>query len=325
MDINHILQKFRAQKILVAGDVMVDVYLLGKADRISPEAPVPIVTIEKKEDRPGGAANVALNIKELGAIPILCSVIGNDLAGKNLIRILKKNKIDTSGILSSPKRITTEKTRVLSKNHQLIRYDSEITNDLNEADERNLISKITSLISKEKPVAVIFEDYNKGVLTEKVIHETITLCNSKNIFTAVDPKKKNFFAYKNVSLFKPNLREVREALKDDIEDLSRSNLVSISKSLQKKLLQQITLITLSEHGIFFSTKKGNQIIPAHKRNIADVSGAGDTVIAVATLCLACGIDILESVELANIAGGLVCQHAGVIPITKGMLLAELKK
>lgn len=303
---------------------MLDVYLRGSVNRISPEAPVPVVTIEEKDERLGGAANVALNLKSLGATPILCSVTGNDDAATSLRRILKKNKISDSGILSSKNRITSVKTRVLSRNHQMLRYDAEITSDLPAGDEQWLIKKIAEVITIEKPAALIFEDYNKGVLTEKLIAAVITACRKNKIMTAVDPKKKNFFAYKNIDLFKPNLREIREALNTEINEINQSSLVGVSNELMNRLRNKITLLTLSEFGIFFHTKKESGMLSAHKRDISDVSGAGDTVIAMITLCLASGMPLSEAANLANIAGGLVCEHPGVIPITVEMLQKELK-
>lgn len=314
------LDKFKGKKILVVGDVMLDAYLWGSVDRISPEAPVPIVAIEKKEERLGGAANVALNLKELGAVPLLCSVIGTDDAAKMFTGVLKRNQITDAGIILSAKRITTVKTRVLSKSHQLIRYDSETTTDLNADEEKKLVSAIAKLMDREKPAAVIFEDYNKGVLTGRVIDEVIRMADERKIFTAVDPKKKNFFAYKNVSLFKPNLREIREALHMEPVELNLATLKNVHHELHQRLKNHITLITLSEHGIYYSDGKNSGIIAAHKRDIADVSGAGDTVIAVATLAIISGLSLKAAADIANLAGGLVCEYAGVVPVTRQMLL-----
>lgn len=323
MNIQEIFKKFEGKKILVAGDVMLDAYLWGKTERISPEAPVPVVNIEKTEARPGGAANVALNLKEMGAVPLLFSVIGNDAAANSLIKILKQKKINTSGLLLSASRITTVKTRVISKNHQLIRFDSEQTDYPDEATEKKFISALSRAIKKEKPAAVIFEDYNKGVLTEKVISTAIALCRAMKIFTAVDPKKHNFFVYKNANLFKPNLSEIREALNLPQQNVSLKLLSAAAEKLQKLIPHQFTLITLSEDGIFYKSRKSAEIIAVQKRNVADVSGAGDTVIAIATLCLVSGLSLRESAILSNLSGGLVCQYAGVVPVTKKMLADAL--
>lgn len=316
---SQLFEKWENLNILVIGDVMMDVYLSGNVERISPEAPVPVVTIEKEEQRLGGAANVALNISSLEANASICSVIGDDANGKILLQQLQHAGISTEGIVHSGNRKTTVKTRVMSKNNQMIRFDREQTNELNEDDENLLTGRIRKIISDKKIDAVIFEDYNKGVLTERVIREVIGLCREKNILTCVDPKKKNFFLYKDVTLFKPNLRELREALNHDVktfvEDLEKA-----SDELRNRLNHQITFITLSEKGAFYDDGKKKEIIPAHPRNISDVSGAGDTVIAVAALCLASKLSMEETAHWANIAGGLVCEYAGVVPLTKEMLL-----
>lgn len=319
MNTEDIIQRFKGLKIIVAGDVMLDVYLRGSVNRISPEAPVPVVSVEEKDERLGGAANVALNLKSLGAVPIICSVTGHDDAAKSLRRILKSYKIDSGGLLQAPNRITTVKTRVLSRSHQMLRYDSELTTDLNKEEEDWLLKKITDIITREKPAALIFEDYNKGVLTSKLISAVIAVCRKNKVFTAVDPKKKNFFSYKHVDLFKPNLREIREALNKEIPDINLASLNNVSVELMQRLSNKITLITLSELGIFYHAEKHNGILAAHKRDISDVSGAGDTVIAMITLCLAAGMPLADAANLANISGGLVCEHPGVVPVTFSML------
>jgi len=317
--IKNILKNFSKINVLVIGDVMIDRYWWGKVERISPEAPVPIVEVERTEDRPGGAANVALNLKVLGANVFLSSVIGDDADGNNLLALLKKNSIDTHSCLKSKKRITTVKTRILSQNHQLMRSDFEMTDDISQNEENELVTRISSLIKSKKIDLVIFEDYNKGVLTENLIQSVIALCNKKKILTSVDPKKKNFFAYKNVTLFKPNLRELQEGLNQEVHaDLQ--SLKKADKKLREKLNHQITLITLSDKGIFISDGKTGEIVAAKKRNVADVSGAGDTVIAVASLCLAAKTDLLAIAQLSNLAGGIVCETAGVVPVNPDDLI-----
>lgn len=298
---------------------MLDVYLRGTVNRISPEAPVPVVNVEEKDERLGGAANVALNLKSLGAIPILCSVTGHDESASTIRKLLKVNKLPGHALLSSPGRVTSVKTRVLSRNHQMLRYDRETTADINREEEKRLLSHIKKIIISEKPAALIFEDYNKGVLTPSLISATIALCRKHKVLTAVDPKKKNFFAYQHIDLFKPNLREIREALNMDISHLSPASLKEAALLLMKHLAHKVTLITLSESGIYYHSKSQSGIIPAHKRDISDVSGAGDTVISMITLCLATGIPLAEAAGLANMAGGLVCEYPGVVPITFEML------
>jgi len=323
-EFKSILKKFSQLKILVIGDVMLDAYVWGTAERISPEAPVPVVDVEKMEERLGGAANVAMNVNALGATPVLCSLIGHDYAGEKVLGILKSHQMKTDGIIQLAGRITGIKTRVLSKSHHLLRFDMESTSDLDKEEEQQFLKILKTLIAKEKPHAVILEDYNKGVLTENIINSVIKLCRDKKILTAVDPKKKNFFAYKNADIFKPNLREVREAFNHEMNVSTESSLQQVHAQLKKKIQHKITLITLGDHGIFYSDGKQSGIIPAYKRDISDVSGAGDTVIAVATLAIAGGMKLNDAASIANLAGGMVCEYAGVIPVTKEMLSKEIE-
>lgn len=319
MNITETIKQFKGLKIMVVGDVMLDVYLRGSVHRISPEAPVPILSVEEKDERLGGAANVALNLKSLGAKPLLFSVIGKDDAGVSIKKILRQHGIATAGLQAVAHRMTSVKTRMLSRNHQMLRYDVEVTTDLQADDEHWMIDKITNAIITEQPAALIFEDYNKGILTEQIIRSIISVCRKHHIFTAVDPKRKNFFAYKKTDLFKPNLREIREAFNIELQNVNRASLLSASKKLMQQLSNKITLITLSEMGIFFHANNEAVIYEAHKRDISDVSGAGDTVIAVITLCIAAGMSLPEATQLANIAGGLVCEYPGVVPVTINML------
>lgn len=322
---NALFEKFNSLNILIIGDVMIDAYVWGKVERISPEAPVPVVSITKKENRLGGAANVALNVQALGANAIICSAIGNDKEGGEFINILSAQKLATSGILQLEGRITTVKTRVIGHNQQIVRIDSENDENLTEQESSLLLDKITTIINNQKIDAIIFEDYDKGVITPFLIKSVVDLATAKGIITVVDPKKRNFLSYNNVSLFKPNLKELREGLKLEI-DLAKDNELDIAvQILQDKLKASRVMVTLSEHGVYLSTKSTTQTIPAHIRNIADVSGAGDTVISTATVCLAAGLDEFKTAAIANLAGGLVCEHVGVVPINKAQLLEEVLK
>lgn len=327
MDYKKIFNKFNGLNILIIGDVMIDSYMWGKVDRISPEAPVPVATITNTEDRLGGAANVALNIRAMGANPILCSVVGNDSKAKTLISLMKKLNMEKDGICFSKERETTVKTRILGNKIQMLRVDQEISSPLSEKDETNFIQKVIDIISNKHIDAIVFQDYDKGVITQNVISEVVKLANKKNIPTTVDPKKRNFLAYKNVTLFKPNLKELKEGLKIDFDLPSMDNLVDASNLLQQKLKSSMIFITLSEYGVFIADYKSNKnnmtIIPAHKRAISDVSGAGDTVISVAALCLAIDLSFKSIAEISNLAGGLVCEQVGVIPIDKNLLLSEV--
>ncbi len=324
-DFDQLFADVSKLKVAVIGDVMLDTYWWGNVERISPEAPVPVVAVSKREKRIGGAGNVALNVQSMGASVTVLSILGDDEDGVQLKILLKENNIDTRFILESKKRITTNKIRIISRNQQMMRLDAEHTEDIDEADEINLISQIKKYILNEKPDIVIFEDYNKGILTSNVIKQTIDICIKNNIPTTVDPKRKNFFSYKNVTLFKPNLHEVFTSLNLLPEEVSGELLSDIHEQLKKKIDHKISMITLSEKGIFYQEADEKNIIPSHRRNIADVSGAGDTVIAVASLIYASTKNIYLSAEVANIAGGIVCEEVGTAAINKNKLLVECKE
>ncbi len=324
VNFDELFQQFTQLKAGVIGDVMLDTYMWGHVDRISPEAPVPVVSLDKKEYRIGGAANVALNLASLGATVSMLSVIGTDEDGKQLQQLLQQQNIRTDFLLASAKRITTSKTRIISRNQQMMRLDNEITNDLGYEDEQRMILAIQMFIAQEKPDVIIFEDYNKGVLTETVIQKAIDLCRHNGIITTVDPKRKNFFAYKAVDVFKPNLKEVKDGLNLLLENVNEESLRSIHTQLQEKLNHSISFITLSEKGVFYQKENEAAVIPSHLRYIADVSGAGDTVIAVASLVYAATNNVQLMAEMANIAGGLVCEEVGTAAIKKDRLLQECK-
>lgn len=324
IDFNTLFAKFADLKVAVVGDVMLDTYWWGTVERISPEAPVPVVSVTKKDYRLGGAANVALNIRALNAGVVMFSVIGDDDDGKILMKRFGDEGINTSNILQSSKRITTNKSRIISRNQQMLRLDAEITADLDEEDENRLISLIKEHIEKEQPHVLIFEDYNKGVLTERVIQTISQVCHDHHIITAVDPKRRNFFSYRGVSIFKPNLKEVKEALNLHADDVSLNALQRIHQLLYMQLNHQISLVTLSEKGVFYNEDSVSCIVPSHVRNISDVSGAGDTVIAVASLVYAAQKNVHLMAEIANIAGGLVCEEVGTVAINKERLLEECK-
>lgn len=324
-----VFNDFNKLKVLIIGDVMIDSYLWGKVERISPEAPVPIVAVNKRENRPGGAANVAINVQALGAEAILCSVIGNDGKSHEFFDLLRQLNLSSEGIIKSEDRITTVKFRIIGNNSQMLRVDEEVSHDLNKKETESLINKIIETIEKKKVNVIIFEDYNKGVITQDLIGNVIAFANKKNIPVAVDPKKKNFNNYKNVALFKPNMKELREGLKSDLSNTNKEELNSAVRDFQQKQNIQNILITLSEAGVFIRHQKQDKpekgsvhLIPAHIRNIADVSGAGDTVISVAALCLALQLEPEVLASIANLAGGLVCEHLGAVPINKELLLGE---
>ena len=308
--------------VVVIGDVMLDNYWWGSVDRISPEAPVPVVALHKRESRLGGAANVAVNCKALGAKVTLATVVGEDTEGLTLIDMATEAGIDTSLIMQSWRRPTTTKVRILSRNQQMMRLDDEITDDLYTEEEHPFIDLVLKYLQRVKPKVVIFEDYNKGVLKENVIKRVIAHCNEIGIITTVDPKKKNFLSYKHVTMFKPNLKEVREGLNMPLEQTAAGALNEVHRKLHEILGHKITFITLSEKGVYYNDGNHSAIIPSHIRDIADVSGAGDTVIATASMVYALSHDMHLMAEISNIAGGLVCEHVGVVSIDKNALLKE---
>ena len=318
----ELFEAFNDLKVLVIGDVMVDAYTWGKVSRISPEAPVPVVLVDKKEKRLGGAANVALNVQALGATPVPCAIVGDDPDGEFFLNRLKERNIPGKGVITSTERETTVKERVLSGAHQLLRVDSESDHLLSEIEQKSLLQHIKNLLPECQ--VVVFEDYDKGVINETIIRETIAEANRLGIPTVVDPKKRNFLSYKHATLFKPNLKELKEGLKVNVDPKDPDSLQAAAAALQEELSAQQVMVTLSEHGIYIHDGSNAHMIPAHVRSISDVSGAGDTVISIAALSLALGLDPGITAAIANLGGGLVCEHVGVVPIDKSALQKEIE-
>ena len=318
------------ERVLIVGDVMIDSYMWGNVTRISPEAPVPVVSVTKREKRLGGAANVALNIEAMGAVPIICSVLGNDDSGKDFQQIMYQNNMDRRGIVTSDNRMTTMKSRVIGNNMHIVRVDEESTHPLSEIEEDQLLDRIVRTVKALPVDAIIFQDYDKGCITPRIIEEVTALAQRKKIPTTVDPKHRNFASFKNVGLFKPNLKELREGLNIEIDDSSDErmmhDLLEASKLLHERQNIDIVLITLSSKGMYACDfRRGapqTVLVPACVHSVSDVSGAGDTVISVITLALASGMSLDDAVCCANIAGGLVCEQVGVVPIDVEKLKAE---
>lgn len=322
MEISALFEAFNGKRVLVIGDVMTDAYIHGKVSRMSPEAPVPVVDLSAQEQRIGGAGNVALNLIALGARAILASVVGQDAAGHELQQLLQNANIDTSPLLVSSERKTTIKTRVLAGGKHLLRIDSEDQHDLSTQEETALKEKITTCLIQGVD-GILLEDYNKGVLTKVLIEWLISEAKRRNIPVVVDPKKKNFLAYKGCTLFKPNLKELKEGLQIDFNYATDSSALQNAIEQVQDLLQcNYTFVTLSEYGVQLYDGQNHQHLAAHKRDIADVSGAGDTVIATTCLSLICGAKPKLIAAIANLAGGLVCESPGVVSINKQQLKAE---
>jgi len=320
---HNVFDSFSALNVLIIGDVMIDRYLSGLVDRVSPEAPVPVVHLQKRENRLGGAANVALNIRAMGATPYLCSVIGDDENAQHFLDLLPTNDLPTKGILQSRERITTVKTRVMASNQHLLRVDTEDSAPLTEQLRLFLLDRVRDILDTREIGVILFQDYNKGILDQRVISDVILEAIRRDIPTAVDPKFHNFWAYKHVTLFKPNLKEIRAQVPRKVE-VNMDSLNEASDYINSKLGNQYTMITLSEKGLYLDTRKQRKIFPTQERSVADVSGAGDTVIGLAALGLAAGMDLHDLAVLANLAGGQVCERVGVVPVDRQQLQQEYK-
>lgn len=323
-ELTALFEQYKSANVLVIGDLILDAYQWGDVNRISPEAPVPIVSLQKGEHKLGGAANVAANLKALHANVFVAAAIGDDTSGNLLKTLLQQEGIDTSCIITEANRRTSTKTRVISNNQHLLRIDDESVAPVSKEAEEALLNLILNCIDTQNIALVLFEDYDKGSITLQIIQHVVAHCNAKNIVTAVDPKFRNFWAYNQVTLFKPNLKELREGLALSI-DTSLDALHTADLALKNRLNNRYSLITLSSKGVYFSDNETHTIIPAHIRNISDISGAGDTVISVAALSLACGASIETAARLANLAGGLVCEKAGVVAIDPKELFSEALK
>lgn len=321
-----LFDKFKNLTAIVVGDVMIDTYLIGSVERISPEAPVPVVALKERKNMLGGAANVALNLKALGANPVLCSVIGDDSRAEVFQQLLKNEGITDEGLVRSSDRITTTKFRIIGNKTQMLRVDEEMTCDITVNDSDKLLVRFSELVEKFKPQVIILQDYDKGVLNHSTISAIIEIAAAKKILVTVDPKKKNFAFYNNIDLFKPNHKELQDGLGVNIDVKDQDSLKNAALQVHIKHNASLVLITLSDKGIFISRmKNGIQETAsekAHLRDISDVSGAGDTVISVASLCLASDADFRTIATLSNLAGGLVCEIPGVVPVDPLRLMKE---
>jgi D-glycero-beta-D-manno-heptose-7-phosphate kinase len=320
MTIPEIFDNFNNLKVLIIGDVMLDAYTWGKVERISPEAPVPVVNVRSREIRLGGAGNVVMNVKALGAEPIICSVIGTDAYGDALLKLLREQNLSIEGIIQSETRITTVKERIIAGSQQIVRVDTETDKLINGVERQVLIDKIKELAQNAN--VIIFEDYDKGVLSKELIYDIISFANHHNIPTIVDPKKRNFLYYQNATLFKPNLKELKEGLAIHFDVKNPEELSDAVSMLKSALDLGGVFLTLSERGVYIDFNHEKKAIPAHIRKIADVSGAGDTVISIAACCLALGLSPELIAGLSNLGGGLVCESVGVVPIDKELLKKE---
>ncbi len=313
----EIVEGFQGKNIVIIGDLMLDEYLSGKVTRISPEAPVPIVEIDHEFIRLGGAANVALNLAALGCSPRLIGLCGEDAMAIKLLELLEESHIEGDGLVRSQTRPTTIKTRIIGDNQHIARVDKEITAYADESERKALKARIDLLLRSAE--AVIIEDYNKGVLTPGVIEYTTQQCRLNDIPVFVDPKFTNFMLYKGVTLFKPNVKEAQQALARSFDN--EEHVRDAGEALRKTLHAENILLTRGSRGMSLFEKNGDVThIPTKARKVADVSGAGDTVIGTLTAAFCGGATMREASILANIAAGVVVEEVGIIPITRQGLL-----
>jgi len=318
--VSELINGFSRLKVLIIGDLMIDSYTWGKVSRISPEAPVPVVNVIRRESRLGGAGNVVLNISSLGATAVICSVIGDDAPGRELQKIILDANLSTDGLIVEPGRMTTVKERIIAGSQQVVRVDSETENSISLSSQQALLAHIKDSMSDVD--VIIFEDYDKGVLSAELIQSVISMAKENNIPTVVDPKRKNFFAYQGATLFKPNLHELRDGLGLMPTDFDADHLAETVRKFKVSQEFSGVFVTLSERGVYIDFENDQHLIPAHIRQISDVSGAGDTVISIAACVLALGGSTEQIASLANLGGGLVCESLGVVPIDLALLRKE---
>lgn len=318
--VSELINGFSRLKVLIIGDLMIDSYTWGRVSRISPEAPVPVVNVIRRESRLGGAGNVVLNIASLGATAMICSVIGDDAPGRELQKIILDANLSTDGLIVEPSRMTTVKERIIAGSQQVVRVDSETENSISLSSQQALLAHIKDSMSDVD--VIIFEDYDKGVLSAELIQSVISMAKENNIPTVVDPKRKNFFAYQGATLFKPNLHELRDGLGLMPTDFDADHLAETVRKFKVSQEFSGVFVTLSERGVYIDFENDQHLIPAHIRQISDVSGAGDTVISIAACVLALGGSTEQIASLANLGGGLVCESLGVVPINLALLRKE---
>jgi D-glycero-beta-D-manno-heptose-7-phosphate kinase len=315
-ELQQIFMSYTSKNIAVIGDVMLDKYVFGKVERISPEAPVPVIDVQENSIRLGGAANVATNIRSLGGKALLFGIVGNDADAEELKYAMKQEHLAPDYLIVEEKRPTTAKTRVIAQSHHIVRIDSETRRPISAETEERLLSKLKSYIHALH--AIVFEDYNKGVLTRPLIKKVSALAAKHHVPVTVDPKKDNFFEYKHTTVFKPNLKEISDALGKKFSNTD-DDALKACEMLQKKIKAKNIVLTRSEKGMTIFNGKSATHIPTAAIEVADVSGAGDTVIAALTLSIASGLDCVQSARIANLAAGVVCAEVGAIAVDKKKL------
>ncbi|HQF67686.1 MAG TPA: D-glycero-beta-D-manno-heptose-7-phosphate kinase [Candidatus Cloacimonadota bacterium] len=315
--IRELLAKFGKQRVLVLGDIMLDHYIWGKVERISAEAPVPVLEAQREEFRLGGAANAALNVKSLGGDAILLGVTGRDSAAQDLKQLMEHKGLATDGLIADPNRRTTLKTRIVATNQQIVRIDRETKIDLGNEARTAILDRLRKLLPGCQ--ALIIEDYNKGVLTREVISGALELAASLQIPVAVDPKHKNIRQYRGVDIFKPNFRELQDIL--DMEFESEDAFLDAASQLRGDMQIKNLIVTRGSLGMYvFDGGKQARHLPTAAREVFDVSGAGDTVISALTLAYVSGADIHLAAKVANHAAGVACGIVGTASVGPDELL-----
>lgn len=318
--LKNIFEGFGGKRVAVLGDLMLDKYVWGSVSRISPEAPVPVLEVESESSRLGGAANVANNIRSLGADPILIGLVGKDESGERLKTILGESKLSSEGIIVDPSRPTTVKTRVIAHSQHVVRMDYEVRRDIDSTIVGRVVRLLELLVDQID--AILIEDYNKGMLTKELLEQVIGFARRNGKVVSVDPKQNNFFEYKHVTLFKPNRKEAEGAL--GLSAGSDEDSVIAAKELLNRLECEYVLLTRGEKGMTLVEHDGSFAhFPTKARKVADVSGAGDTVISTLTVALVSGATVKEASAIANHAGGIVCGEVGIVPVNKEKLFNEV--
>jgi len=327
--LRSILKLFPRQTVMVVGDVMLDQFLWGKVSRISPEAPVPVVEVTRESCFPGGAANVARNLYELGAKVHALGIVGRDREGEILRRILHENRVNTRGLLTDARRRTTVKSRIVAHNQQVVRFDRESVEPISSSLEDKLLHQFIETLPKAD--AVVFEDYAKGLFTQALLDEMLGLARKQGIITAADPNPRRVLDYRQLTAVTPNRHEAfaaasvsyAEAVDDVLHDAA---LMSVGDVLLDKWEPENLLITLGEHGMcLFRRGKRPHHIPTVAQEVFDVSGAGDTVIATLVVALAAGADPVTAAEISNYAAGVVVGKIGTATCSPGELLESFAR
>lgn len=323
-NIENILDNLRGKRVLITGDLILDHYIEGRVDRISPEAPVPIVSLERTGEKwvPGGAANVARNIFSLGGIPLMAGTAGDDIEGRLLVELLQKEGIDTDAVILDSSRPTTSKTRIMSGGHQLIRLDREATEPISEKIQNVISSRIEKIIGDLD--VIVLEDYNKGVLAPGLISGILAVSRRDNVPVAVDPKFMNFFEFRGCTLFKPNRLETSRALGMEIKTVDDA--IEAGDKLLDRLSAGAVLITLGGDGSVLCRKDIEPFYrPVAARDVFDVSGAGDTVIAVMALSIAAGLPLDDGVRISSFAAAATCAEPGVYAVSPSDIIKEVNR